>query len=100
MFSLEGEGYESTIEQFGDKSHEETVDDQLSLSSHEPLVLEFSDPNEEKFDEIPEDLVATSQEDLDVEDFIESYAFHLDIKEESCDNVHLHKDIPTAIIIF
>lgn len=80
------------------KSHE-SLDDQISLSSHEALVPQISNLDKEKFDEVMEDLVATFHEDLDAQDSIEDYAFHLDPKEATCDDdEHLQEENPIAIM--
>jgi hypothetical protein len=42
-------------EKLGDGFHEDCLDDHLSLSSHEPLVNEISNTNEDNCDEVLED---------------------------------------------
>lgn len=87
-------------EAFGKEFHEDCLDEQLALSSNEPLAHETSDPKEEMFDEVPEELGATQYENLGGKDSIEDYAFHLVLKEASCDDdVHLHGNILVAIIV-
>jgi hypothetical protein len=84
--SLEGEGY-------GTKQD----NDQLSLSSHESTCA-WDFRFEEKCDEVIEDSIATLHEDLDVENSIEDYAFHL-VPEEISHDDDVHEVIPAAIIM-
>lgn len=49
FLSLLKKNIESGHEELGNEFHEDHLDDQLSLSSHE-----ISNPDKEKFDEVPE----------------------------------------------
>jgi hypothetical protein len=54
----------------GNWFHNDRLDDQLSLSSHEPLVHEISNLAKERRDEVLEDPVLAPHEDLDGEECI------------------------------
>jgi hypothetical protein len=74
------------------------MDDQLSLSSHVPLVHNIPDLDKENGDEVLEDRVEATHEDEEYS--IENDASHLVPKEASSKNdVHLLEYIQTTIII-